>query len=184
MQSEEQVVQSAKAGDDGAFEQIYEEYFDKVYRYIYVRVGNPPDAEDLTEEVFLKALQSIGSFQWRGVSIAAWLFRIAHNVVVDHLRRISKRQTMPIEDTVPSVEPSPHDKAVINITMERLKKALGRLTQAQQQVLSMRLAADLSIAETAKVLGKTEGAVKASQHSALVAVRRIFATEYGDVRGG
>ena len=180
MQNEEQVVQSAKTGDDRAFEQIYEEYFDKVYRYIYVRVGNPPDAEDLTEEVFLKALKSIGSFQWRGVSIAAWLFRIAHNVVVDHLRRISKRQTTPIEDNVPSVGPSPHDKAVINMTMARLKKALTRLTQAQQQVLSMRLAADLSIAETAKVLGKTEGAVKASQHSALVAIRRIFATEYGD----
>ena len=180
MQNEEQVIQSAKTGDDRAFEQIYEEYFDKVYRYIYVRVGNPPNAEDLTEEVFLKALKSIGSFQWRGVSIAAWLFRIAHNVVVDHLRRISKRQIMPIEDNVPSVGPSPHDKTVISMTMERLKKALGRLTQSQQQVLSMRLAADLSIAETAKVLGKTEGAVKASQHSSLVAIRRIFATEYGD----
>ncbi|MFQ5874627.1 MAG: sigma-70 family RNA polymerase sigma factor [Dehalococcoidia bacterium] len=180
MQSEERLVRSAQAGDDRAFEQIYEEYFDKVYRYIAVRVGNQPDAEDLTEEVFLKALEAIGSFEWRGISIAAWLFRIAHNVVVDHLRRVSKRQTMPIEESVPCGDPSPHDKATINIAMDRLKEALGQLTQAQQQVLSLRLAGGLSIAETARVMGKTEGAVKASQHSALVAIRRIFSTEYGD----
>ncbi|MFQ5934035.1 MAG: sigma-70 family RNA polymerase sigma factor, partial [Dehalococcoidia bacterium] len=134
----------------------------------------------LTEEVFLKALEAIGSFEWRGISIAAWLFRIAHNVVVDHLRRISKRQTMPIEESVPSAGPTPHERASINITMDRLKKALGRLTQAQQQVLSLRLAGGLSIAETARVMGKTEGAVKASQHSALIAIRRIFSTEYAD----
>lgn len=180
MQSEERLVRSAQAGDDGAFEVLYEEYFDKVYRYIVVRVGNQPDAEDLTEEVFLKALQAIASFEWRGVSIGAWLFRIAHNVVVDHLRRISKRQTTPIEDTVPSGGPSPHEGATINIAMEKLKDGVKRLTQAQQQVLSLRLAGGLSIAETAKVMGKTEGAVKASQHSALVALRRMFATEYGD----
>ena len=68
MQSEERLVRSAQAGDDRAFETLYEEYFDKVYRYIVVRVGNQPDAEDLTEEVFLKALEAIGSFEWRGVS--------------------------------------------------------------------------------------------------------------------
>ena len=183
MQGEEQLVLSAQAGDDRAFEQIYEEFFDKIYRYIVVRVGNQADAEDLTEEVFLKALESIGSFQWRGISIAAWLFRIAHNVVVDHLRRMSKRQTTPLEEGVPSGGPSPHEKATINLTMEKLKTALTRLTQAQQQVLSLRLAGGLSIAETARVMGKTEGAVKASQHSALVALRRIFSREYGDVPG-
>lgn len=183
MQGEEQLVLSAQAGDDRAFEQIYEEYFDKIYRYIVVRVGNQADAEDLTEEVFLKALESIGSFEWRGISIAAWLFRIAHNVVVDHLRRMSKRQTTPIEEGVPSRGPSPHEKAAINLTMEKLKTALTRLTQAQQQVLSLRLAGGLSIAETARVMGKTEGAVKASQHSALKALRRIFSREYGDAPG-
>ncbi|MEE9199231.1 MAG: sigma-70 family RNA polymerase sigma factor [Dehalococcoidia bacterium] len=181
MQSEERIVRSAQAGDDRAFEQIYEEYFDKVYRYIAVRVGNQPDAEDLTEDVFVKALQSIGSFQWRGISIAAWLFRIAHNTVVDHLRRVSKRQTMPIEESVPCSGPTPHERATINLAMERLRHALSQLTQAQQQVLSMRLAGGLSIAETARVLGKTEGAVKASQHSALAAIRRIFSREFGDV---
>ena len=100
--------------------------------------------------------------------------------MVDHLRRISKRQTTPIEDTVPSGGPSPHERATINIAMEKLKDGVKRLTQAQQQVLSLRLAGSLSIAETAKVMGKTEGAVKASQHSALVALRRMFATEYDE----
>ena len=180
MQGEEGIVRSAQAGDGRAFEQLYEEYFDKVYRYIVVRVGNKPDAEDLTEDVFLKALESINSFEWRGISIAAWLFRIAHNTVVDHLRRVSKRQTMPIEDTFPSSGPTPHDRATINLAMDRLKDALSKLTEAQQQVLSLRLAGGLTIAETARAMGKTEGAVKASQHSALVAIRRIFSKEFSN----
>ncbi len=180
MQNEEILIRSAQAGEAAAFEEIYEEFFDKVYRYIAVRVGNPSDAEDLTEEVFLKALQSIGSFEWRGISIVAWLFRIAHNIVVDHLRKTSKRQVMPIEETMPSNDASPHEKTTINITLDCVRKALSQLTHAQQQVLSLRLAGGLSIVDTAKVMGKTEGAVKASQHSALVAIRRIFAAENGD----
>ena len=98
MQTEQQLIESAQAGSDSAFEQIYEDYFDRIFSYIAARIGNRFDAEDLTEEVFLKALKSIGSFKWQGISIGAWLFRIAHNITVDHLRKMSKRQTMPIEE--------------------------------------------------------------------------------------
>ena len=180
MQSEQQLIESAQAGSNSAFEQIYEEYFDRIYSYIAARIGNRFDAEDLTEEVFLKALQSIGSFKWQGISIGAWLFRIAHNITVDHLRKMSKRQTMPIEESISSKSPSPEDRALTNIAVARVKQALSRLTQAQQQVLSLRLASGVSVAETAKILGKSEGAIKASQHSALAAIRRIFAAEHGE----
>ena len=97
MQTEQQLIENAKAGSETAFEQIYEEYFDRIYAYIAARIGNRFDAEDLTEDVFVRALQSIGSFKWQGISIGAWLFRIAHNVTVDHLRKNSRRQTVPIE---------------------------------------------------------------------------------------
>ena len=179
MQSERQLIESAQAGDSYAFEQIYEEYFDRIYSYIAARIGNRFDAEDLAEDVFVKALQAIGSFRWQGISIKAWLFRIAHNVTVDHLRKMSKRQTTPVEDTIPERGPSPEQAAETNITMQRVNQAMSRLTQAQQQVLALRLGAGISVAETAKIVGKSEGAVKASQHSALAAIRRIFAAEYG-----
>lgn len=180
MQSEQQLIESAKAGSETAFEQIYEDYFERIYAYIAARIGNRFDAEDLTEDVFVRALQSIGSFKWQGISIGAWLFRIAHNVTVDHHRKNSRRQSVPIEDTLRSKGPSPEERAATNIAFEKVREVFDRLTQAQQQVLSLRLASGISVAETAKIMGKSEGAVKASQHSALAAIRRIFAAEYGE----
>src|SRR4030042_745235 len=98
VQDEENLVRLAQKRDEKAFAQLYEAYFDRIYRYIVIRIGDATEAEDMTQQVFLKVLHSISSFRWAGKPFSAWLFRIAHNQVVDHLRRKSKRTTIPIEE--------------------------------------------------------------------------------------
>ena len=92
MQREEELVHRAQRHDAGAFGQLYEEHFDRIYRYIVLRVRNEADAEDLTQQVFLKALEHIGSYHYRGMPFASWLFRIAHNQVVDHWKKKSREK--------------------------------------------------------------------------------------------
>lgn len=172
---EESLVKQAQAGDRAAFASLYELYFDRVYRYVVVRIGNRADAEDLTEQVFVRCVESIGDFQWRGAPFASWLFRIAHNLVIDHHRRRGKRETVPLEDFMGADEADPDDEVDFKLNMERLRRAMSGLTEAQRQAISFRFMAELSIAETARAMGKSEGAVKALQHSALQALRRIMA---------
>jgi RNA polymerase sigma-70 factor (ECF subfamily) len=87
VQSEESLVRRAQKRDQEAFSQLYEQYFDKIYRYLILRIGNQMEAEDLTQQVFLKALKSINAFQWKGIPFSAWLYRIAHNLAVECLRK-------------------------------------------------------------------------------------------------
>ena len=91
MQDEESLVRRAQKHDQEAFAQIYEEYFDRIYRYITLKIGDAVEAEDLTQQVFLNTLRSISSFRWRGKPFSAWLYRIAHNQVVDYLRKKKKK---------------------------------------------------------------------------------------------
>lgn len=174
MQQEESLVQRAKQGEPEAFEQLYEAYFDKIYRYVVLKVGNRADAEDLTQQVFLKALESIGSFRWRGAPFSSWLFRIAHNQVVDYFRKKSREKTLPLDEarTV-----SVSDSAALaerKLKVEQLAAACERLTEAQRDVISLRFAGGLSVAETARAMGKSEGAARVLQHEALVRLRRIL----------
>ena len=180
MQEERGLVERAQRGDGEAFARLYEENFDRIYRYIALRVGSGADAEDLTAQVFLKAWESIASFRWRGVSFSAWLFRIARNLAIDHLRKEGRKGRL-------GDEPVYHlDPAVVaekRLTIEQLVIAVEGLTLAQRDVIALRFAAGLSIAETAKVLGKREGAVKALQHSALVALRKRLYRWRNDEQG-
>lgn len=172
---EENLVLQAQRGDRVAFGAIYEAYYHRIYRYAAVQLGNPSDAEDVTEQVFLKALESMANFQWRDVTLAPWLFRIARNQVIDHVRRKAKREgVFPLQNT-PRHERDPAELVEKKLDLETLKAALDFLTDAQRSVVTLRFIADLSIAETARALGKTEGAVKAMQHSALLALRKILA---------
>ena len=181
MQEERGVVERAQRGDAQAFSRLYEEYFEKIYRYIMIRVGSRVDAEDLTEQVFLKVLESIASFKWRGVPFSAWLFRIARNVVIDHLRK-AKKGSLPLSESA-SGGVDPALLAEKRLDIEQLNLALEKLTQAQREVVALRFAAGLSTAETGRALGKSEGAVKALQHSALVALRKRLAQWQGDEQG-
>ena len=172
MQNEESLVRRAKQQDQEAFAQLYEEHFDRIYRYVAVRIGDKTEAEDMTQQVFLKALKAISSFKWKGVPFSAWLFRIAHNQVVDYLRKKSKYATAPLDESRASSNSNPQLLAEQNMDIEQLVLATKQLTKAQQEVISLRFAGELPIAQVAKIMGKSQGAVKALQHSAIVALRK------------
>ena len=174
MQDEESLVQRAKQRDQKAFAQLYEEHFDKIYRYVALRIGDRTEAEDMTQQVFLNALKSISSFKWKGVPFAAWLFRIAHNQVVDYLRKKSKQAAVPLDESLVSSDSNPQLMAEHSLDVEQLLLATRRLTEAQRQVISLRFAGELSINQVANIMGKSQGAVKALQHSAIVALRKIL----------
>jgi len=171
---EQDLVHRAQKGDNGAFGQIYEIYFDRIYRYMVVRIGDRTEAEDITQQVFLNALRSIQSFKWKGAPFSAWLFRIAHNLLVDYLRKNKKVVTIPLDDSLIHSGNNPQLMAEHSLEMERVVSATKHLTKAQQEVISLRFAADLPIAEAAKIMGKSEGAVKALQHSSIVALRKAL----------
>lgn len=181
MQDEKNLIERAQKRDPEAFAEIYEQYFDRIYRYMVLRVGSLTEAEDLTQQVFLNALESISSYRWKGAPFAAWLFRIAHNQVIDHYRRFSKVQTTTLEMPVATHDPDPVDMVEQEMDIERIRKAIGCLTDLQQEVISLRFVGELSTAETAKIMGRKEGAVKALQHSALAALKRTLSRgwDYG-----
>ncbi|MBL7208950.1 MAG: sigma-70 family RNA polymerase sigma factor [Dehalococcoidia bacterium] len=175
MSSEENLVRQAVDGNQQAFTQLYDEHFDRIYRYIYFRVTSQAEAEDLTQEVFLKALQAIGSYKWRDLPFAAWLFRIAHNQVIDHLRKRSKQKKAPLEEAAAVSMEDPVAMTEHKSEIEELTSAVKELPSAQQEVISLRFISGLPIAEVAKTLGKSEGTVKALQFNGTVSLRRILA---------
>ena len=174
MQDEENLIRRAKQFDQEALAQLYEEYFDKIYRYVALRMGDRMEAEDITQQVFLNAIKAISSFKLKGVPFSAWLFRIAHNQVVDYLRRKTKRPVAPLNESLASADDDPQLILEHKLQTERLIAATKRLTSAQQEVISLRFAGEMPIAEVAKVMGKSEGAVKALQHSAIIALRKVL----------
>lgn len=175
MQDEKSLVSRAQKGDEEAFAQLYEEYFNKIYRYIVIRIGDAMEAEDITQQVFLKALRSIGSFKWKGAPFSAWLYRIAHNQVVDYLRKKGRRTTVPLDGIQLAAESDPQEEVEKGFDLQRLASAMQHLTESQRAVISLRFTSDLSTVEVAKVLGKSQGAIKALQHSAVVALRKTMA---------
>jgi len=174
VQNEESLVRRAQQHDEEAFTQLYEEYFDKIYRYVALKIGDRMEAEDITQQVFLNAIKAINSFRWRGVPFSSWLFRIAHNQVVDHLRNKAKRATVPLEESLVASNDNPQLTVEQKLDIEQLNSAAKRLTPAQQEVISLRFAGEMSIAQAANVMGKSEGAIKALQHSAIVALRKVL----------
>jgi len=178
MSIEKDVVSRAIKGDGGAFAQLYEEHFDKIYRYIYLKVGNQAEAEDLTQEVFVKALEAISSYKWRNLPFVSWLFRIAHNQAIDYLRKQSKVEKVAWDNNVTRVdEPTPEVIAERSLEVEELADNIKKLPPAQRDVISLRFGAELSIAEVAKALGKNPGTVKALQYNGIAALRKMMLGE-------
>ena len=184
MQETEELVREAQGGNLGAFARLYDLYFERIYRYIMARVGNPPEAEDLTQEVFLRAMRSLNSFRFRGPPFAAWLFRIAHNLVVDRIRRSKVGgEAIPLESiaalpTGTNVE----EEALRTLDHEELRRSLEKITDLQRQVILLRFMGGLSLAETAAVMKRNENAIKALQHSGIQALRRVLLQHVGDTR--
>ncbi len=179
VQDEESLVRRAKNGDEKAFGELYEAHFNRIYRYVVVRIGDRMEAEDVTQQVFVHAISAMSSFKWQGRPFIAWLFRIAHNQVVDYLRvkKKQERQSVPlVTDCLVSDVESPERTLEYNLGIQQLAAATKRLTDAQREVISLRFAGDLPIAEVARIMGKSEGAIKALQHSAILALRKILVT--------
>lgn len=171
---EDTLVERARRGDAAAFGSLYERHLDRIYRYIYYRVRTESEAEDLTEHVFLRAYEAIGRYEQRGLPFAAWLYRMAHNAIIDHYR--GSRPTTPIEDAfdLEDGRQNPLDAVQANFDREELRIAIAHLTSDQQRVIVMRFVDGLSHAEVAEMLGKNEGAVRVIQHRALHALARVM----------
>ena len=167
----------AKRPDETTLASLYEEYYDRIARYAYVRIGNRGDAEDIAGEVFLKALQALKTYRERGVPIQAWLFRIAHNLVVDHLRKTTKRKTVPIESVLIESGVNPATVAEKNIEFERATSAMEQLTREQREVLGLRFFGGLSSKEVAGILKKSDGAVREMQRAAIEKLRKLLVTD-------
>ncbi len=166
------VVEGAKRGDPQALSALYEQYFPKVYRYVASRLASTEDAEDVTEEIFLRVLNNVGNFEWRGLPFGAWVFRIARNEIISHVRR-QKTRGIPAELTESIADYAPDHTLAIEteLTMVVVRQAVERLPEAQRQVVALRFIAGLSVAETAQALKKTENNVKVLQHKAIAKLR-------------
>ena len=173
----EHIVKQAQAGDQSAFAELYEMYYDPIYRYVSFKCGNRIEAEDLSGEVFVKMIESIHTFKFRGFPFTSWLYRIAHNVVVDNFRRKGRRPTVPLDDAINAASDAHSDLerlAEISLSMREVVIAMDNLTDLQREVVTLRFGAGLSIAETAKTVGRKENAVKALQHAGIRKLRYIL----------
>lgn len=177
MQNEEHIVRRAQDGDEEAFSMLYEEHFDKVFRYMALRVKDRSEAEDMAQQVFVKSFEALPSFKWRGAPFGAWLFSIARNLVVDRGRKAGKQPMTSIDDVVILSNENLENIVETKMEMEKVVEASKRLTPSQREVVALRFGAEMSIAETAKIMGKNEGAIKALQHSAVGALRRLLVQE-------
>ena len=167
------LVERAQQGDRAALEELYLIHFDRIYSYLHMSVGNRHDAEDLTTQTFLKMLEAIGRFRWRSAPFSAWLFRIAHNLAMDHFRTTKRWQP---EEEVPEPEgaeaSSAEDEALQSIGRRSMLELIENLSHDQQQVLTLKFVFNFSNGEAATILGKTEGAVKSLQHRALASLQK------------
>ena len=172
------LVERAQQGDRAALEELYLIHFDRIYSYLHMSVGNKHDAEDLTTQTFLKMLESIKRFRWQSAPFSAWLFRIAHNLAMDHFR--ARRRWQP-EAEVPeppgSEEPSAELEAMQTIGRQSMMELIDTLSPEQQQVLTLKFVFNFANADVATILEKTEGAIKSLQHRALASLQKQIAQD-------
>ena len=171
---ERELVMQATKRNHAAFAQLYDRYIDKIFKYIYYKVGSHTEAEDLSGQVFLKAWEAIGHYQCTERPFAAWLYRIAHNLVVDYFR--TKRDAASLEEITSLAEPNSDLDDIVgrHLTSETLRHALRRLTRDQQQVIILRFLEGYNTNEVAQIMGKQPGAVRTLQHRALAGLNGVF----------
>ena len=178
--SEKEIVGKAQQGDALSISILYERYYDRIFRYVSFKTSSFVESEDITAEVFVKMIQSIQSFRWQGYQFSSWIFKIAHNLVVDYYRKKSRGTAVPLEEASSlhdesSLNPEDVEHVVdINLRMQSIQAGLRELTDLQKEVIRLRFVAGLSIAETASVVDKKENAVKALQHSGLKKLKKLL----------
>jgi RNA polymerase sigma-70 factor (ECF subfamily) len=176
-----QLVRLAQEGDGEAFGRLYDRYVDMVFRFIYFRVNDQALAEDFTSETFLRALRRISTISYQGRDIGAWFVTIARNIVLDHLKSARHRLEMTTADTLEGREQvASTEEAVLDaLQSERLMQAVAQLGDEQRECIMLRFVHGLSVNETAQVMGKNDGAIKALQHRA---VRKLADLVGGELR--
>jgi RNA polymerase sigma-70 factor (ECF subfamily) len=171
---DESLLERARDFDQGALAEIYDRYADKIYQYIFHRVGSRPVAEDLTADVFVRMLEAIERDRFAKTSLRAWLYRVAHNIVVDHYRAQPDEQLLLLDERLGVVSGDPRPPIEARLAQAGLRTALSRLTEKQHQVIVLRFGEGMTAGEVAEVLGTTEGAVRALQHRAVAELRRTL----------
>lgn len=171
----ETLLEQAKAYEPGALSELYDNYAPQIYAYIYRRVGDAGTAEDLTGDVFVRMLRAIQNDRAWQDSFQGWLYRIAHNLVVDHYRRQPSTPDLELDETVIlAAEEDPNRDIDQLLAREQLQQAIHLLTPDQQQVLALRFGEGLTTNETAAIVRKTAGAVEALQRRAIAALQRVL----------
>ena len=170
------LLQQAQKGDAEAFGQIYEIYSPLVFRFLFAHLDDQLDAEDLTEEVFLRAWQSLPGYRMRGVPFSGFLFRVARNALYDHYRRSRKRANDPglDQELIDDLQPDPAMSVPLHLERRELRQTLGQLREDYRTVLVLRFLVGLSPDETAQAMSRSSGAVRVLQHRALAAVRKLL----------
>lgn len=174
MSDDARLVERAQAGDVAAFAEVYDRYQPLVYRYVFYRVGDTPVAEDLTAEVFVRVVEKIDRFVYRGQPLLAWLYAIARNLVADFYRQTKRSDALALDEGAASAAPLPEQAAEDRLTQQQLVAALARLTEEQRQVILLKFVEGMDNETVASLLGKPVGAVKSLQHRALAALRRML----------
>ena len=172
---DKELVEKAQAGNVDAFGILYERYAPAIFRYLYAHLLNRMDAEDLTGEVFLKTWQSLSGYRQRGTPFLAFLFRIAHNALIDHFRRARQRdqQSMTdLEEVLKDANPGPAELTGTRLEHQELLKVMSHLNEDYQTVLVLRFLSELSPEETAQVMQRSSGSIRVLQHRALEALRK------------
>jgi len=179
----ERLVGEARAGDALAFGQLFDHFHLPIYRYIVSRVHSPADTEDLTQLVFVKALEALPRYESRGIPFGGWLFRLARNAVVDFTR--TRHEHVDLEAAIDhgSGGPGPEDVALIRGELDAVGAALTALTDDQREAIALRFFAGLSAREAAEVMGRQEGTIRGLQFRAIAALRRQLGMQQRNTTG-
>ncbi len=170
----ENTIRRASRGDETAIATLYEMHVDRIFRYIVYRTPTSADAEDLTAEVFLKMVEGLANYEFRGVPFEAWLYRIAAARVADFYRRNKNQPESELSETLKSNNPLPEEQLLADQEVETLRNVLKNFTDEEQTILLLRFVERKSHKEVARILGKSANAVKAAQHRALVQLTTLL----------
>lgn len=166
---------AAKAGDQDAIATIYQNYFEPIYQFVRLRVGDAATAEDLTSEVFIKFIKALKGDSAPHSSLRGWIFRVARNVIYDHYGREAELPSETLEQWIPSDnDTNPEVQAIQSLSVDRARRAIRKLAPAQQEVLMLRFDQQLSLQETADIMGKNVNAIKALQFRAVATLRQLL----------
>jgi RNA polymerase sigma-70 factor, ECF subfamily len=174
---EEELIRRAQEFDQEALGWLYQLFYPKLYNYGYLQMGDVQQAEDLASEVLLRVVESLKDYRFRGLPVSAWVFRIARNYVIDLHRRRQRRPQVGLYEGIPDTADSPHAVAERSVAQSELRLALTTLTEEQRQVIILKFVEGMDNASVARVLGRSQGAVKSLQHRALVALRKSLSSQ-------